>query len=332
MMDIIKGICGIPTAPGMENGMLGYIKETFVKDLEYRSDGMGNLTVIKRCGRQDAKSILLCTKTDIDGFIVNYIEDNGYLRVTRLGEPSSVSCAYTEVVSDKGVCGFIVPEKGADVKEGDVSKMYIDIGAHSRDEAQEVITLGDIFARVPSVRKLGASRVGGNGAASVLPAAILSKLMSELSPNNYDLYFCFTVQGSLMSRGAKTAAFDISPDICLCIDVCESFDTVGANRRGEAVLGNGAVILAKTADHCAGTILRDELESVAKSKDIAYRTCVYAEKKTAAAFISSCREGIPGAVVAVPARNIGSGAEIFDISDAESVYKLILEFVNNRIQ
>ena len=328
MIGILKEICAIPTAPGMENGILDHIEKNHAKDLECSYDGMGNLTVIKRCGKENAKKLLLCAKTDAEGLIVNYIEENGYLRVTKLGSPSAVSMAYTKVISDKGVCGYVVPEKGADIKDADIAKLYVDIGASSRKDAEKVVSPGDVLAAEPSVCEITCGRSGGNGAASRLGVAILIDILDNVKADNADIYFSFTVQGSLMNRGAKTASFDIQPDRCICVDICESFDTIGANKRGEAVLGDGAVILAKTADFCADPLLRENAENTAKKNDIKYKTCVYPEKTTAASFLSSCGKGVQTCVVAVPARNIGSGAEIFDMKDAENVSKLICAMIN----
>ncbi len=327
MIEILKKLCEIPTAPGMEKGILDYIKENHIKGLKSLSDGMGNLTIAKKCGRENAKKILLCAKVDFDGLIVNYIEDNGCLRVTRLGSPSAVSMAYSEVVSDKGVCGFVVPEKGADVKDADTAKLYVDIGAKSKEEAETLVTLGDIFARIPTFTELCGTRLGGSGAASRAPMAILLDTLANESFDNIDLYFSFNVQESLMYRGSKTAAFDIQPDFCIYIDICESFDIIGANKRGEAVLGDGAVILAKTSDFCVNPALRERFEDTAKNANITYKTCVYPEKSTGAAFISACGKGVACAALAIPARNIGSGAEIFDAKDAKNVKHLIFETV-----
>lgn len=323
MIEILKKLCGIPTAPGMEKGILTYIEENYAKNLEYSLDGMGNLTISKKCGKANATKIMLCAKADTDGFVVNYIEENGYLRVTRLGSPAMVSCAYTQLVSDKGICGFIVPEKGAEIKEADTSKLYVDIGAKSKEEAEKLVTLGDIFARIPTFTELCGTRLGGNGAASRAPAAILVDILANTDFDNADIYFCFVVQESLMHRGSKTAAFDIQPDFCIYIDTCESFDTIGANKRGEAVIGDGAVILAKTSDFCLNPVLRKKLEAAAENANIKYKTCVYPEKTTGAAFISACGKGIACAALAIPARNIGSGAEIFGLADAQAVIKLI---------
>ncbi len=327
MIEILKKLCGIPTAPGMEKGILAFIEENYAKNLEYFLDGMGNLTIAKKCGNENSKKIMLCAKADTDGFIVNYIESNGYLRVTKLGSPAMVSCAYTQLVSDKGICGFIVPEKGAEVKEADTSKLYVDIGAKSKEEAEKLVTLGDIFARIPTLTELCGTRLGGSCAASRASMSVLLDVLANASFENADLYFSFNVQESLMYRGSKTAAFDIQPDFCIYIDICESFDTIGANKRSEAVLGDGAVILAKTSDFCLNPVLREKLEDAAKNANIKYKTCVYPEKTTGAAFISACGKGVACAALAIPARNIGSGAEVFDAEDAENTKQLVLETV-----
>lgn len=323
MIEILKNICSIPTAPGMEKGILTYIEDVCAKELEYTLDGMGNMTVLKKCGSENAKKIQICAKADTDGFIVNYIEDNGYLRVTKLGNPSIISCAYTELISDKGIHGFIVPEKGAEAKDGDTSKLYVDIGANSKEEAQKLVSLGDIFARIPSVCELSKKRYGGSCTASRAPLAVLLKLLKDTKCENADLYFSVTVQESMAMRGAKTVAFETDPDLCIYIDTCESFDTVGANKRGEAVLGDGAVILAKTSDYCMPPKIREKVTETAIKEKIKHKVCIYPDKTCPASATASCAKGTDSIGICIPARNIGSGAEIFDISDAENVLMLI---------
>ena len=328
MIEILKELCRIPTAFGMENGILDYIEKNYTENLEYSYDGMGNLTVLKKCGRENAKKIMLYASADASGFIANYICDNGYIRVTKLGGVSAVSSAFTELVSEKGVHGFIVPEKGAEVKDSDASKLYIDIGARSKEEAEKVVKLGDIFASVPSVGEICGTRYGGNGASVRVPLAILLKLMRDGNFENADVYFSFGVQNTLRNRGAKTAAFDISPDVCISLDVCESFDTEGANKRGEAVLGDGAVVIAKTGDYCMPPALRTKITDIAAKNGIAYKVCIYNDKTTNASMLATTKIGVECAEICVPSRNIASGAEIFDMSDAENVLKLVSDFVS----
>ncbi|MBR3996212.1 MAG: hypothetical protein IKI97_13170 [Clostridia bacterium] len=323
MFDILEKLCKIPVASGMESGILSYIEDNFAIDLEVSFDGMGNLTVLKRCGKENAEKIMLCVNVDQGGFIVNYIEENGYLRVTSLGNPSTVSCAYGELISESGVCGFIVPEKGADVKEGEAEKLYVDIGAKSKEDAQNLVRLGDVFALVPAVRTLTDGRKGGQGVARRLPVAIALSVLKNITSEKNDIYFSFNVQGDLQNRGAKTVAFDITPDRCIVLDICESFDVAGAKKRGEAVLGEGAVILAKSADYCMTPQLKEEIVGVAEKSEIAHKVCVYSDMRTPSSAVCATSVGTECAEICIPARNIGTGAEIIDTVDAENVYSLI---------
>lgn len=324
MIGILNELCMIPTAFGMEKGILSYIEKEYAKNLEYSYDGMGNLTVLKKCGRDNAKKVMLYASCDACGFIVNYICDDGMLRVTGIGVNSAISASYTCLVSEKGVQGFIVPEKGAEIKDGDIAKMYVDIGARSRAEAEKAVKLGDVFAYAPSVfTQLCEGKLGGGAVASKAPIAILLKLLGDEESLDCDVYFCFGVQNASRNRGAKTAAFDISPDLCVSVGLCESFDVIGANKRGEAVLGDGAVILAKTGDYCMPPEIRKNITAAAERENISHKVCIYPDKTCCASQISSCGKGTECVEICLPARNIGSGAEIFDISDAENITKLI---------
>lgn len=324
MLEILKKLCEIPSAPGMEKELLKFIEESCPDNFVKSYDGMGNLIVCSKCGKENAKKILVAVSTDRNGFIANYIEENGFIRVTRLGGTSVYSAAYTKAVSDKGIYGFIVPEKGVQINDGDASKLYIDIGAKSREDAEKHVSLGDIFALIPDITELKDGKYGGSGAATRVPVAAILKVISQLKAESCDVYFSFNAQDSLGGRGSKVCAFDIQPDLCICIDICESLDAEGADKRGEAVLGDGAVILAKASDFCANQKVRTEFEEMAKQMGIKYKTCVYPEMTTTASVISKCREGCECIALCIPVRSIGSGAEIFRYSDVENLYKLIL--------
>ncbi len=318
MIESFKKIGNIPTAPGAEGDLLSYIEDTF-GDCEVSKDGMGNLCLKRSSGAENAKKLMFCTSVDDSGLIVNYIEENGFLRVTALGSVNAVSAAYREVLIDGSVSGLVVPEKGADIKGGDLSKLYVDIGARDREEAESYVALGDVCSFIPSIRELAFGRYGGFGVASRACVAVLLSVLRDFKSEDTDLYVCFTVQGSLRARGAKVAAFDIEPDLCISVEPIESFDTIGAVRRGEAVLGDGAVVISKTSDYIANPAARKVLESLSGYG----KTCVYPEKTSLSALLSRCGKGIPCVCVGIPARNIGSGAEVVLAEDACRTVELL---------
>lgn len=322
MWETLKKICNIATAAGAENNILTFIEEHPVLNAEYKRDGIGNLIVAKKCGKSGAKKVMVCAKADCDGFIVNYIEENGYLRITKLGNPNVVSAAYSEIVFENGTKGFIVFEKGTDLKD-DASKLYVDIGAKNREEAQKLVTLGDICRTAPNITALCGEKAGGSGLSVKAGIAVLLKLMNDVEAENYDLYFALTVQGSINNRGAKTAAFDIEPDLCFCVEECESFDVIGAERKGGAVLSDGAVLIAKAANYCANPKILNKLKEIAENENIKHTVCVYDKKSVAASVVSKCGKGVPCVVFGIPTRNISCNSEILDIGDVQNVFELI---------
>lgn len=78
---------------------------------EISTDTMGNL-IVRKLG--SGPRVMLCAHMDSIGFIVTHVEENGFLRVGRLGGISPKEAAYTPVRFAGGVRGVIVPEEKAD--------------------------------------------------------------------------------------------------------------------------------------------------------------------------------------------------------------------------
>lgn len=66
------------------------------------------------------------------GFVVTYIEENGFIRVTQVGGINPVASSYSEVVFENGVKGVIAIEGGTAFGDIAVKKMFVDIGAKTR--------------------------------------------------------------------------------------------------------------------------------------------------------------------------------------------------------
>ena len=84
-IDLLKQICEIPGAPGFEK----LIRELILKQVksivdETRVDNMGNIFCLKK-GTSDSKPAMAAAHMDEIGFIVTYIDDNGFLRFHTLG-------------------------------------------------------------------------------------------------------------------------------------------------------------------------------------------------------------------------------------------------------
>lgn len=107
---------------------------------EISTDTMGNL-IVRKLG--SGPRVMLCAHMDSIGFIVTHVEENGFLRVGRLGGISPKEAAYTPVRFAGGARGVIVPEEKADFGKLKLDECYVDIGAKDRETALKAVAVGD---------------------------------------------------------------------------------------------------------------------------------------------------------------------------------------------
>jgi len=83
---LLKTICEAAGAPGYESEIRNLvIKEVTSLVDELEVDNMGNVITVKN-GKDDSKRAMIAAHMDEIGFIVNHIDDNGFIRFTPLGE------------------------------------------------------------------------------------------------------------------------------------------------------------------------------------------------------------------------------------------------------
>ena len=125
----IQQLCATPSVSGRENGIRELLAQRVTPYAdEIRVDNLGNL-IAKKKGSGKGKSVMLCAHMDEIGFLVTFIEDSGLIRIAPVGGIHFAASAFSEVISESGVAGVLVPDgkvKPADYGAGNVS---IDIGA-----------------------------------------------------------------------------------------------------------------------------------------------------------------------------------------------------------
>ena len=76
------------------------------------------------------------------GVIVTFIDDNGFLRFAGVGGLNTKDLLYNRVVFENGIVGVIGTEK--ENKDRAISKLFIDIGAKDKNEAEKMVSVGDM--------------------------------------------------------------------------------------------------------------------------------------------------------------------------------------------
>ena len=107
---------------------------------DYEVDAMGNLIAHKK---GNGVKVMFAAHMDEIGIIVTHIDKNGYLRFSKVGGLYIRDLVHRRVRFSNGVVGVIGSEEDEFNKKPDIRRLYIDIGADTRDEASKSVSIGD---------------------------------------------------------------------------------------------------------------------------------------------------------------------------------------------
>lgn len=294
---------------------------------EVSADALGNLIALKKGSRKEKKKHMLCAHMDEIGFIVTYIEDNGYLRVSNIGGIRFIPSAYLPVIFENGLRGVIAPEEDLEKKEDYcATKFYIDIGAKDKKDAEKRVKIGDCAVIEPSMIRLAGARIAARPIDDRMGCAILLDIAKRIGEPKDDVYFVFSVQEEVGCRGAKTAAFAIEPDDALVFDVTGTGDVPGAKPMAVS-LGKGAAIKVKDSSVICDVEMVERLKELAQAKKIPYQMEILTYGGTDTSSIQSSGLGAKAGALSIPTRNIHTAMEIIDMHDAEACRDLALAYL-----
>ena len=297
---------------------------------EIKTDALGNLIVLKKgnANAQDRKRFMIAAHMDEIGIIATHIDDKGYIRFSNIGGVSPFTSIGQRVKFKNGTVGVVSYEqKLDDIKNLKLSKMYIDIGAKSREETEKLVKIGDTACFCGNFVKHGdfaISKAMDDRAGCAVAIEVIN-MLSNTETNN-DIYFVFTVQEELGLRGAKTAAYQIMPDYAIAVDVTRTGDTPESHIM-EVKLGEGPAIKIKDSSILCHPAVKSLLEAAAKRANIPYQFEILEAGGTDVGAIHTTGGGVPSGAVSIPTRYIHSPAEMISLKDLENAAKLVAEAV-----
>jgi len=141
-------------------------------------------------------------------------------------------------------------------------------------------------------------------------------------------YAVGTVQEEVGTRGAKTSAFAINPDVGIVLEVDIAGDVPGIKPEESAVkLGGGPTLLVYDARMIPNLKLRDLVIATAEELEIDLQFSAMPGGATDGAQIHLHNEGVPTVVIGVPTRHIHSHNAILCREDYDKALKLIVALV-----
>ena len=322
MLNLTRKILKPVSVSGREDAVIGIIAEEIAPYVDsITTDPMGNLIALKAGTGANKKKLMYAAHIDEIGFIVSYIEENGYIRFHTIGGINFQSAAFTHVVFENGLRGVLVPE-GGDLR---ADKCYVDIGAKNRKDAERRVKIGDTFAVVSEVVKLAGSRVAGRPMDDRIGAVILIEAAKRLCGKEVynDTYFVFTTQEEVGCRGAKTAAYNIMPDVGIALDVTRTGDTPNCTPMA-VKLGDGAAIKIKDSSVVCDRDLVNKMKKACEEGKIKHQFEILSGGGTDTSSMQANAGGAIAGCISIPTRYIHSSVETVDMNDIEACVQLTM--------
>lgn len=281
--------------------------------------------------------VMLAGHMDEIGFMVHHITDSGFLRFLPLGGWWE-QVLLTHRVWVKTYKGDLLGAIGAPPphllsaddrkKVFDKKDMYIDIGVTSKAEAEELgVRLGDPVVPAASFEVLGNGKTYMSkafddriGVALVIDA--LRHFARAAHPNT--LFGVATVMEEVGTRGAKTTAEIVNPDVAVILeaDICGDVPDVKPEQT-TVKLGGGPVLSLMDARMIPNLKLRDLVIDTAKALDIPLQFSTLTGGATDGSQIHLHRIGVPTVVLGVPARHIHGTSSIIHRDDYDRAVRLL---------
>lgn len=326
-MELFEILCTLtePRGPSGHEGAVteraGALLSPYADKLE--TDRMGNLFGWVRCGKRDAKTVMLMAHLDEIGFMVTH-EENGFASFRPIGSIDSRLWHGAEllILTDpprKAVVATLPPhlQKQGKDPESKAADLFLDTGGVTVPPgsvgvfAGKTVGLGDCVSGCALDNRAG--------------FAALLWMLKNLKRENLscDIIVCGSVQEEIGTRGAAVAAFGRHPDYAVAVDV--TYGESPQSKEDTFPLGGG-VCINRGPDCHRG--LTESLIVLAREKDIPFQievTC--GMSRTDATPLQTSAHGIATAVLSIPLRYMHTPTETLCLRDIEAVSRLLEEWV-----
>ena len=337
VLEFAKQLCALPSVSGFEEMAFEGL-EAICKDMfdETYTNPAGSFTGVIRCGKKDAKILLLDAHLDEIGFIVSRVYDDGFLSVVRAGgvDPRVLSAAEVTVYGKRTVKGVFTSKPphlqapGESAKKIELDDLYIDTGL-TGEELKSLVRIGDCAnARSPITELKNNYIMGKSLDDKICIAQILRAVqLIDRSKLGVDIYCLFSSGEEIGGKGAITGAFSIDADWAVALDVCNCFMPKGRESLKELRPGRGSVIsYSSTTNRRVTTLLMD----TARKYGIKFQPKGEpGHTGTNAHHIQISHSGIPCTNMSVPLRYMHTPVEVINLEDVKTGAEILARFAED---
>ncbi len=336
--EFFKAIVNVPSPSGFEERAAevyrGYTQAYADK---LTTDVHGNVAAILN---PDAEmKIMLAGHMDEIGFLIHYISEEGLLYFSTIGGHDSVIPVGQRVwVHGKEKVAGVIGRKAIHLlkdeerkRKPEIDDLWIDIGATSRAEVEEIISLGDCVTYQYEFQMLMGDRATARGFDNKMGSFIVAEALRLLKEEggldpNVGVYAVATVQEEIGLRGARTSSYWINAQSGLAVDVNHAIDypSVSKTKYGQLDTGKGPSVMRGAN---ANPIVFNMIREACAKEGIPYQVDVTAGGTgTDGNAMQLNRAGMAVGIVGVPLRYMHTPCEVLSLTDVENCARLMAAY------
>lgn len=338
MKELLKKLTNAKAISGYEKRIRPIIKkelEGHVDSME--TDALGNLIVKKGSG---FPVYLINAHMDEIGFIVKYIDENGFIKFIPLGgfwDPSLIGQRVEIYTKNKPFSGSINIKHPFTIDKTKIQdikwqNLFIDIGALTKEDTEN-IKVSDQITFEAEFRELLNNNVQSKSMDDRAGCAVLIELLKELNDFQGTVYGVFTAQEEVGLKGGAVTTHKIQPDLIITIDVTYARSHKDTEEEIFTQLNKGPVIeylQSKGRGLIAHSKSNKWITTVAQENNIPIQLDASSAAfggMTDAASMQTSGSGFPAISIGIPCRNIHTSNEIVNLNDLELTKELLLKSI-----
>ncbi|MGH7694354.1 MAG: M20/M25/M40 family metallo-hydrolase [Gemmatimonadaceae bacterium] len=285
-----------------------------------------------------APTIMLAGHIDEIGLIVTYIDEQGFVYVSPIGgwDPQVL---VAQRIRFQGVAGDVYGVVGKKPihlikqeereKAAKLPELWIDIGANSRDAAQQMLRIGDPGVIDARLLRLPNNRIASRSIDDRIGAFVVLEALRRYAenPGAARVVAVATTQEEIgyLGGGALPGATRVNPAMAIVVDVTFATDSPGIDKKevGECALGGGPAFARGSV---ISPVVFGLLIDAARRLNVPHTVrAVGRNTSTDADAIHIAREGVATALVGVPNRYMHSPNEMVSLDDVDRTADVIAE-------
>jgi endoglucanase len=333
---LLERLCQAPGIGGRERMIRDVVRDELAPLVDdVRVDALGNLIATRK---GSGPRIMIAAHIDEIGFLVRYIDDEGFIRLQPVGGfDARVLVAQRVLVHPRDgepIPGALQPGTKpkhllgpGEAKEITLDDLFVDTGLPA-GQVRDRISIGDMVTLDRPTVQMG-DNVVSKALDDRLGVYVMIEAVRAAKRSGAEVIAVATTQEEVGLRGATTAAFELEPDIAIALDVTIAGDIPGMPKDSAVTrLGDGAAIKVFDSSQIPNLAVIETLRSIAERENIPYQLEVLPRGGTDAGAIQRSRAGVYTGTISMPSRYVHTVNETANTADIDACVDLLAAFID----